>query len=92
MRYFTPMPEPIYTGELVTDDQLAAHRNAGGRGWQTRRRLMFAVVAFCMLCISWALYQDTDTIVMQSAVTSGFATMAAILGSYVFGAVWEDKR
>jgi len=53
---------------------------------------MFAVVAFCMACIAWALYKDTDTAVMQSAVTAGFGTMTAIVGSYVFGAVWEDKR
>ena len=67
-------------------------RNAGGAPWQTRRRLMFTVSGFCMACITWALWVDSDTQVMQAAVAGGFGTMTAIVGSYVFGAVWEDKR
>jgi len=53
---------------------------------------MYSVVAFSMACIVWALYKDTDTQVMQAAVVSGFTTISAITGAYVFGAVWSDKR
>jgi len=67
-------------------------RNPGGSSWAVRRRLMFTVVAFCMLCISWALWKNSDTQVMQAAVTMGFTTISAITGSYVFGAVWEDSK
>lgn len=53
---------------------------------------MFSVVAFSMACICWALYKDTDTAVMQAAVSASFGTISMVVGSYVFGAVWEDKR
>lgn len=53
---------------------------------------MWLVVAFCMASICWALYKDSDTQVMQATVTMGFGTLSAIVGAYVFGAVWEDKR
>lgn len=67
-------------------------RNPGVSSWHVRRRLMFAVVGFCMASISWALWKNSDTQVMQAAVTMAFGTMSAITGSYVFGAVWEDTR
>ena len=72
--------------------ELAPDRNEGQRPWSARRRLMYSVVAFSMVCIVWALYKDTDTQVMQTAVASGFATISAVTGAYVFGAVWSDKR
>lgn len=60
--------------------------------WTLRRRMMFTVVLFSGVCICWALFKDTDTNVMQTAVTMGFNTLIAITGTYVFGAVWDDKR
>ena len=78
------MPD-VVTGQLVKEETPPS-------GWKHRRRLMFLVVAFCMGCICWALWKDTDTAVMQAAVTSSFMTISAVLGSYVFGAVWEDTR
>lgn len=70
----------------------AATRNPGGYPWRERRRFMWIVIAFCMATIAWALFKDSDTAVMQSAVTMGFTIMGTTVGSYVFGAVWEDKR
>jgi len=84
------MSAPLPSVELI--EEPPKDRNAGGHSWQKRRRLMFSIVAFCMACIAWALYKDTDTQVMQTAVASAFGTMTAITGSYVFGAVWNDKR
>lgn len=52
---------------------------------------MWLVVLFCMATIAWALFKDSDTQVMQAAVTFGFGTITGVTGSYVFGAVWEDK-
>jgi len=86
------MAAPLPSVELIPDEDPSTNRNAGGRAWEKRRRLMFSIVAFCMACISWALWKDSDTQVMQTAVASAFGTMTAITGSYVFGAVWNDKR
>jgi len=85
VRYIPRMDE-------VTPGQLIDDRNVGGHSWQKRRRLMFSVVAFSMACITWALYKDTDSTVHQTAVTMGFTTLISITGTYVFGAVWNDRR
>lgn len=85
MGYY-PTMEEVTTGQLIDD------RNVGGHSWQKRRRLMFVVVAFSMACIAWALYCDTDSVVHQTAVSMGFTTLISITGTYVFGAVWNDKR
>lgn len=78
--------EEILPAELIEND-----RNAGGHPWQMRRRLMWIVVAFSMACISWAVYQDTDSVVHQTVVTMGFGTLISVTGTYVFGATWSDK-
>jgi len=79
----------IHVSEGKTPAEL---RNPGGFPWRSRRRLMYSVVAFSMACVAWALYKDTDTQVMQATVTMAFGTISAVTGSYVFGAIWEDKR
>jgi hypothetical protein len=51
---------------------------------------MFAVTAFSMAVISYALHNDLDTRVAETAVDFAFMTLIAITGSYVFAATWED--
>lgn len=59
--------------------------------WRLRRRFMFAVAAFCMASISVALVFRADAPVSPSVVSFGFGTLTGIVGSYVFGAVWDDR-
>lgn len=51
---------------------------------------MFAVAAFCIWVIAYVVTSGADTRVGETAVLSAFLTLAAIVGSYVFGAVWQD--
>jgi len=60
--------------------------------WIFRRRFMFAVSLFCAIVILWIIEKGADTVVNQTAVTMAFATLISITGSYVFGAVWDDKH
>lgn len=70
---------------------MSAKRNlAHQSSWAIRRRFMFAVVGFCMLTVGYCLFRNLDTRVAEAAVTFAFITIAAIVGSYVFGAAWED--
>jgi hypothetical protein len=59
-------------------------------GWKHRRRFMWVVQAFCMYCIYYVMISGLDTRVNETIVMSAFLTMASILGSYVFGAAWQD--
>lgn len=58
--------------------------------WTLRRRFMFAVSAFCMLVVGYILVMRLDTGPADTAMTMAFFTLIGIVGSYVFGATWED--
>lgn len=65
-------------------------RNPGQSSWRIRRRFMFAVSAFCMWTIAYVLWRDLSSGPADTAVTMAFLTLLGIVGSYVFGATWED--
>lgn len=67
-------------------------RNMPNGSWKIRRRFMFITSAFCMGVVSYCLYKDLTSVVAESAVTMAFFTLTSIVGSYVFGAVWEDSK
>lgn len=67
-------------------------RNLAQSSWTHRRRLMYSVTLFSMACVAYCLYKDTSTAVHQTAVTMAFSTLISVTGSYVFGAVWDDKH
>ncbi|MCK5600423.1 hypothetical protein KAR91_01035 [Candidatus Pacearchaeota archaeon] len=57
--------------------------------WKNRRRYMLAVSLFCAATITYVLATQLDTKPAETAVMFAFLTLAGIVGSYVFGAVWE---
>lgn len=65
-------------------------RNPGGSSWKVRRRMMFVVVAFCMWVIGYVLVKNLTSGPADTALTMAFLTIISIVGSYVFGATWED--
>lgn len=58
--------------------------------WRIRRRLMFLVMAFCVLAITYVLLGGLDTEAAQTAVSMSFVTIMGVTSSYVFGAAWDD--
>lgn len=60
--------------------------------WKMRRRFMFIVSAFSMIVILVSLIFRAETAVAPTAISFGFGTLTGIVGSYVFGSVWEDKN
>lgn len=59
--------------------------------WKNRRRFMFIVSAFCGAVIAYALVWGDCDAVGETALTMAFTALIAIVGSYVFGATWDDK-
>lgn len=53
---------------------------------------MFAVCVFCVVVVSYCLYNRLESRVAETAVTMAFTTIISVTGSYVFGAAWEDIR
>ena len=58
--------------------------------WKNRRRFLITVIAFCMSVISYVLHYNLQSAVAETAVTMAFLIIGTSLGSYVFGAAWQD--
>lgn len=61
--------------------------------WKVRRRIIHATLLFCAFCVIWIMVFSDDTrsvaeVIVMCAFGLGFAT----IGSYIFGAVWDDKN
>lgn len=65
-------------------------RNSPRSNWRVRRRLIWLTVLFCMSVITYVIWRDSDTKLADSAMTMAFLLLGSTLGSYVFGATYED--
>lgn len=60
--------------------------------WKMRRRFMWMITFFCMFCVTKVMYTGADTQVNQAIIMWSFLCMGGVMGSYVFGAAWQDIR
>lgn len=60
--------------------------------WKVRRRIVVAALIFCAFCVLWILFRGTDRSVEEVIVMCSFGLAGAVIGSYVFGAVWDDQN
>lgn len=60
--------------------------------WILRRRFMFAISVFCAAVIAYVLWTELDTEAAQTAVNMAFVVLLGNVGSYVFGACWDDRN
>ena len=58
--------------------------------WAKRRRFMYAVSIFCAFVIGYVLWNDMQSSVANTAVAFSFIILGTNVGSYVFGAAWQD--
>lgn len=61
-------------------------------GWPIRRRVMFASLLFCAGNVQYLMIWGADTSLNKEIATTLLWTAAAIIGAYVFGAVWDDMN
>ena len=60
--------------------------------WKVRRRLVIATLMFCAFCVLWIMVRGDDRGVNEVIVMCSFGLAFSTLGSYIFGAVWDDKN
>ena len=83
-----PQPEtPPQSQAVITDVDMTRP----SPGWAVRRRIIFTTLIFCALCVVYIIFKGNDTRVYETVVMSAFALAGMVIGSYVFGAVWDDK-
>jgi len=67
------------------------NRNEDQKPWSFRRKLIITTLCFDAAVIIIALLRHIPESVAETAIASAFYSGMALIGSYVFGAVWDDK-
>lgn len=75
-----------------TDSESMAARNGQRPSWRVRRRIITATLLFCALEVGYLTLYGKDTKLHEAIVTGAFLLAGSVIGSYVFGAVWDDKK
>lgn len=58
--------------------------------WTIRRRVVFATLLFCAAAVAWLLVAGEST-PLNETIANGLILLAGgVIGSYVFGATWDD--
>lgn len=60
--------------------------------WKLRRRVIFGTLAYCALHVSYLTFWAGDTVLRQQIAIALTGLAAATVGSYVFGAVYDDRN
>ncbi len=60
--------------------------------WRIRRRIIHVTLLLCALEIGYLTVWGRDTRLAETLATGAFLLAGAVIGSYVFGAAWEDIR
>ena len=71
-------------------DEIQTHLFEGN--WKIRRRVMFMTLAYIAGTVTYIIWKGSDTALYQQIAISLIAAGTAIIGSYVFGAVWDDSN
>lgn len=58
--------------------------------WTQRRIFLYLVTLFCMGGDAYILWKGVDTRVAETFVSFSMLCMIGSVGSYVFGAAWQD--
>ena len=59
--------------------------------WTIRRRIIIASLIFVALCVGKIILADSPTPGQVSLAEALVYAAVGIIGSYVFGATWDDK-
>lgn len=60
--------------------------------WRIRRRIIFATLIFCAAEIIYLTIWGKDTDLASTIVNGVLILAGSVIGSYVFGAVWDDRN
>lgn len=70
-------------------DEVSADRN---KKWQFRRTVVVMSLIFCATVITFLVLYGEDTRLNETIAMGTFILAGSVIGSSVFGAVWDDKN
>lgn len=61
--------------------------------WKIRRRIVILALCFCAGCIAYLMICGQPDSRLHETIAYGlFVTAISVIGSYVFGATWDDRN
>lgn len=60
--------------------------------WKLRRRIINLTLLFCAGIVIWLVIDGRDTNLAAATVNAAFLLAGMVIGSYVFGAAWDDRN
>lgn len=60
--------------------------------WKRRRRIIHATLAYCALAVPVLTVWNPEGNLTHQTVLALIGLAGAVIGSYVFGAVWDDAN
>lgn len=70
---------------------MSADRNQNGKRWRIRRRIIIGTLLYCAGMVGYIAIYGEGTSAQEAIATSLILLAGSVIGSYVFGAVWDDK-
>lgn len=59
--------------------------------WAIRRRIIIATLIWCASLVTYLAVWGKPTSLSEAIATNLLLLMGGVIGSYVFGAVWDDQ-
>lgn len=59
--------------------------------WAVRRRIIITTLLWCGAMVTYLAIFGRPISLSETAVNGCLLLMASVIGSYVFGAVWQDR-
>lgn len=60
--------------------------------WAVRRRIIISTLVWCAALVTYLAVWGRPTSLSEAISTGLILLMGSVIGSYVFGAVWDDKN
>lgn len=60
--------------------------------WKRRRGLVFATCGYCAAAVAYLTAFGHDTVLHRAIAEGAYMLAGAVIGSYVFGAAWDDRN
>lgn len=70
---------------------MADHRILGKTSWTIRRRIIIGTLLWCVALVTYLAVFGRPVSLSETIANGCLLLMASVIGSYVFGAVWDDK-
>jgi len=60
--------------------------------WTRRRLRLDIALTSILVLVCWIIFSGNDTVLYQQGLIALIGAGVALIGQYIFGAVWDDKN